>query len=773
MRLERLFWPGLIAVILGLPIVSVLLQRVPNIRDFEIVNPAAGRSVFVTLGRTTNDRGVSIARKVIWHRAEAGPLAHDQVQLLTVAAPVTLLSGELRVAGTDCVYRTPPRQRLVNGGYLPFKRVAPCEAQAQDWQELELTLAYLGPGQIGLATYFVAPARVDPRWMLLTPPQSDNKHPIPVVRGRYSDDLGGPQPRRIDLLGYVWSSKPPWWIWLVVVVALATIAFGVTLASPALPASLASAAAGVGCTALALGLLYSVLVPPLQAPDEPDHVLAFAQVAGRPQLADSLAALARRGHFDRIHFRPAERFRPIDIAQPSTTTWNNDVFAHTVESRSMTTWMWWKVLAPVAGHRTAAEAILIVRMANALLFAVMMAAAAALLRYTTDSSIATPHLVTWSLLLIPTLPFFATHVSEFAVLASSYVLLAAVITALFLDGDRGHYLGLPLGLGAACILAGGRSGLPFLATIFAVLAGRVLLGSPDARSAGNPVKVLVFWGGLALGLMVFPLLSTPEFRGGLWPADARKVPPWFQSFAELFRRNPWSLGALVPVGFAGEVVMTWCRQRLPRAGNAVHMIVTSGCVAIAAAIAGTLLLSLVIQLPTVPFREMTPVTSVQMYIFDVLKTTTTSFRLAGHDNLLSLSFWGAFGWLETTLPVPVLNIPIASTALAMFALLHHVARSPSTRPAVWLGLFGTGWILTMVLYAMANFFLGRNLHGRYMLGLYIAGMSVAWCGLAWHPQIGAEGAKHSLFLKVRPLWVISLAAVVHGFSLSFILLRYF
>ena len=272
----------------------------------------------------------------------------------------------------------------------------------------------------------------------------------------------------------------------------------------------------VFCVGLGLALLYVVLVPPLQAPDEPDHVLAFSQVAGRPRLADETAALARIGHLDRIRFHGDERFRPFDIGQPAETAWGREVFAHLVAGRSVTTWIWWKLLAPALRPFGVPGTILAVRLANAVVFALFLGAAAMLLWLVSADVTPAPHSVCLALLLVPTLPFFAMHVSEFALLTSAYVMVAAISAGLFLDGRRVHLLGLPLGLAFSFIFASGRSSLPFMAMLGALVAGRAILGSAESGSIGDDKRRgAYFWAGLALGLAVIQLFSTAE--DGLWP----------------------------------------------------------------------------------------------------------------------------------------------------------------------------------------------------------------------------------------------------------------
>jgi len=766
-----------IVSLLALPLTIALLQRVPNISDTEIVSDAPGQQpVFVALGHTTNESGVHTAQKAIWQAGPGGLLAHDEIRLLlvTYGTQVSLQHGEIRLAGTDCVYQAAPGAAIVNAGHLAFRRVLPCPANAGGTPEWSLTLAFRGDGRVGLATYFVQPDAVDPNWLALTAPTAGDPRPVAVVRGRYVDTLGSASVRRADLLAYVWHiADSALWIWIAIAVALALIFAGTLWVAPE-PAtsSLLGRTAGVGLVAFGLALLYVVLVPPLQAPDEPDHMLAFAQVANRPQQADSLAALARRGHFDRIHFRPVERFRPVDVGRPAVVRWGDlEVFAHDVAGRSLITFYWWRLLSvPVAGF-TAAETILAVRLANAVVFALALSLAAAVLLWTSGRNTVAPHAVVLALLLIPTLPFFATHVSEFALLTSTYIVLAAVVTALFLDGDRVHWLGLPLGLAASCILAGGRSGLPFVATLVAAIGGRALLGSPNLDGRGDLRRSLIFWSGLAIGLAMFAVLSTPDFRAGLWPGDAGQMPDWFRSAAELFRSRPWYVAAVIPIGLGIEIAAAWIRRRIPEPGRRTFGAVKLACALAVAAVLISLLLSAFVPFPSLNAVEVTPPGSVVAYATEVVRVAVSGIRINHHDWLLSASFWGGFGWLDTVPGDGFVSVLVLLTAVALAALLVEIARSGDARRSLWLAVLGGGWILTLVLYAVASYYLHRNVHGRYLVGLYLSILAVCGSALAlWprSPRPETRGLKLS-----REVLVVATAAAIHGYALRFILLRYF
>lgn len=628
---------------------------------------------------------------------------------------------------------------------------------------------------MGLATYSVPPTAVEPMWMSLSAPTPGDPGPIAVVRGRYVDDLVGPGRRRIELLGYVWDvSDSSTWIWGSVGLALLLIFVGSVGVIPARASTSAvGRATGVGALGLGLALLYVVLVPPLQAPDEPDHMLAFTHVAGRPELADTLATLARRGHFERIRFRVAEHFRTADVAHPFPTAWGPSVFAPSVATRSLTTWFWWKLLAPALEHLSAPGSILALRLANAVVFAVCLGLAAALLLSTSGMQVVAPHAVCLALLLIPTLPFFSTHVSEFALLTSTYVVLAAAITALFLDGDRVHLLGLPLGLATSLVLAGGRSGLPFAVTLAAAVAGRVLLGSPNQDARGATRRSVIFWAGLAIGLAMFAVLFTPDFRDGVLPADAGRVPDWFRSAAELFRRHPSYVAIVIPVGLALELGMTWTRRRIPAPGRLATGLAKVACALAAAAVLTSVFLSAFVRYPALGFAEgVSPPSSAGAYALEVLRVAATGFRIGNHDWLLSATFWEGFGWLDTMPGDGLVTLLILLTALGLVTLLAHITRTGPVRRAIWLGVLGPGWIATLVLYAISSYYLHRNLHGRYLVGLYLSMLAVCGSVVALVPRAPRHDTWWLQGLS-REWSVVAAAGAIHAYALRFILLRYF
>jgi hypothetical protein len=784
---SRLLAAALVAAGLGGIVAVTLQERVASVRDVPIARAVPGgpaEAVALTLAIQPD---LTRRAHADLHLARPHTLVdHGAVQLMMVTYGATrpVQRAEIRVVGTDCVYRARPDTVVSDHAYLTFDRADSCRAPLPDSAtgRLDLTIDFRGPGRIGLVTDIVSEAAFDPRWWAVPANGPPGAGLVRIVRGRYVDALAGPPRRRVELLAYVWQgSTSPGWIWLIVALALASVFVGILAVMPgAGPPRMPSAgprlrpALGVGAVATGFALLYVVIAPPLQAADEPDHLLGFAKAVDRPALQDQAAALARASHFDRIRFHGDEHFGPADIGRPATIAWTSEVFAHSVAARSVTTWLWWRALAPVTRPFGAGGTILAIRLADALLFGAAASAAAFLLLLAASGTAASPHSACLALLMVPTLPFFATSVSEFAVLTSVYMVLAATLGALCLDTERSHVLGLPLGLAIALAVASGRSALPMGPVILGAVAARALLGGGSGDSTRTARRhTFEFWGGLALGLGLFPLLSTQEFRGGLEPGDASATLGRAQQAAEYLRRHPAIVLAVAPIGFACDLFMERVRRAIPDrwTGVAARWLRVL-CYLGALAIVGSLVASFAVRFPDLPTLESFHPVSAVAYARSVLKVALTGFRLTAPDLLLSSSFWIGFGWIDTLPGAWIVSLLVGLTAAALVGLLARLGYRREWRRAVWLACMAGGWLGALVLYAVSSYRLNRNLHGRYLVGFYLSVLAVSWGAVGlpprWRPT-GAWGAH----LPGREWALVALAAGLHACSLRFILLRYF
>lgn len=692
------------------------------------------------------------------------------IAFATFGKRVPIVLGTLSVGG--CVFSVPPGTRVENNALVRFIRSLPCPDTSVSGPGL-MALTMSVPSGDPLVVWTSRPTAPASDPDLIFAEGADVTTPRLVLRGRYVDRRAPSRVRRVHLLNFLWQfSSYPYWIGGVLAVAGLFFFAGALLLFGSFDGLRVTTTAGLGAgsVALSLGILYAVLVPPFQAPDEPDHFLAFADLAARPELAQQAAELARLGHFERIKFHLDERFRPVDVERSYPVAWNADIFPMPIAGRSRTTQALWWCVSQVTRGLDAPATLLALRLANAAVFALAVGAGVAILA--AHGAGAGAFIISLAFFLVPALPFFSVPVSEYAVLTSTYIAFASVLAALFLDGPRTHRLGLPIGILAALTIAGGRSGTPMLALVAAALAGRVLLGTRGTLGRRDGARrAAIFWIGAALGASLLIPATGEAYSRGLWPGDAGSLPPWFKAAAEGVRDRSWVLALLLPIGIVVEVAAGEVRRiagdRLKRA----RAVVVSGVAyVVAAAVLGTAVASLAIDMPTLTYFSPGSRPPLDEYLRATLSSIGTLVRLRHHDLLLSTFFWTGFGWLDTLLPVAVVtSLVVIAGGLGVW-LLVLVGRRSDERRGAWLALFAAGWTAAVVLDTLGSYFLQRNLHGRYLVGAYLSSLAIVWTApIVW--RLTAGRAPH--LSRRMAAAALAACAALHAFALSVILTRYF
>jgi hypothetical protein len=719
-------------------------------------------------------------------------LKHEEIRLLvaTYRTRPHLAGARLQLLGTPCSYETPPTAKLLDNQQLPFARGSGCQSVAASGAgDLELSVRLGWPGKVAVWTFTPPTGAADLHSIVVSPAEPGVGTPRPILRGSYVDYPPPSSASRAELLSYMWQLSPKLgWLWLSVAVSFC-LAFAGSLifpmhhppgtdGGPRLRFVMAGGF-GASCLATALGLLYAVLTPPLMGPDEPYHLLGFAALNDNRRIPPETDNWIHLMHLNRIRFHGDQHFRPKDVSRP----WpESDPFlgATEVQARSGASTAYWRVLGRLLQNQSAANTLIGLRLANVLLFGVAVGAATALGMLCT--SVPYPQLLCLVFLFVPTLPFFAMHVSDYVTLCAAYVLLAGSLLVLFLDGPRSHWTGLPLGLAIAVMLSGNRSSLPLLAVVALVLLTRIVLSTRDAERKGT--ASWIFWLGFGLGASVFFALVKRAHLPAMFAEISRSGAQGVPAAVEWYVGNPWALGCLVAVGVLGEAAFRLVRSRMAEPlVSCVARIASVAVAGLAAAVVLSMLGSLVfafphvlmIQPPNLPVLVANP-PSPRAYAAQVLVTGLTFFRLKEPDLYLVWSFLGGFGWFDTVPPPVFLTGLVVLIGVSSVALSLYLVRARDHRRITWLFAVFLGCGVSLVLYALSCYSIPVNLHGRYLIGWYLCWLSLALSAPAVLPSVrqashAEPGAAHSLLPRVAVLLV--LCGVIHVYCLSFILRRYF
>jgi hypothetical protein len=778
-------WPWALAFVglLGALLAHALGSQSARVllREPLVPRSARGSLVAVPLVPGPSAGGVRVHAIALTADAPSRLAEHQELWLFLdlPGASSRLRAARLVATGTACrlefgpVEAAPAAEPAPDEGALVLRRSGECQAaEAERPGTLRLEVTASGEEPVGLWAYSPRAADGDRGPIRVAPGSPLAGSEALSVRGLLIDRP--PTAPRVELLNAMWRlSGEPSWIWWSLAGALALVLAGCLLSpsSPADPESRATSRrvirSAIGCALPALGLaaLYAVLTPPLFGPDEPYHLLGFADLGHDARLADDTLAWMGQTHVLRIRYRPEERFRSVDPGRPFVG--DDDQLKPTeVSMRSATLACLWRALGPALRGRGAPQTLLALRLVNALAFALAVGAAAALAAACAGT--ARPQWLVFPFLFVPSLPFFAMHVSETAVLCSAYVLFSASIAVLFLDGPRAHWAGFPLGLATALMLAGGRSPWPLAAVVVAALAARVLLGANGAQPRR---AAAVFWSGLALGLGAYWLALNDDYllMMSYW---SRFVPHPLRPLWDSQGRA--ALAVLLALALAAGLesgLLRWRERAAARLGPSLRRPARWAASAVGAGVVVSLAGSLVLQYPHLPLEPRHPM-SVGERVAAVLATMATLFRLSDPNFLLATTFWVGFGWLDA-IPGPVFQaLLVALVGVAAVGLLRALARPPQLRRLAWLLALAGGGVLALVLYTVVTQDLPMALQGRYLIGWYLVFLTLAgsWLtGLSLSPSATVA----SLADRLRPALLLLLAGGLHAYCLGFILRRYF
>jgi len=696
-------------------------------------------------------------------------LAHDEIRLFVSAEDECehrVRRAEARAATGVCRFEAADVP-LVRDEPLTLRRVEVCSGVA-GVVELELDVEMADGARAGLCAHRPRPGSRDMGPLLVAAPGREEQL---SVRGFVVD--WPPTAPRVDLLSAMWRrAGSSGWLW-----GLLAAGFGLVLAGclvvPVGPAPgvgkagtrpfVLASAAGSALLAGGLAVLYVVATPPLSGPDEPYHLMGLSELVGQTARVEDTLAWMPETHQMRIRHRPTERFRTVDVGRPEAV---RDPEARPTEAamRSAALAAAWKRVAPALAGATAPRTLLAIRLLNVLAFATAMGAAAALAAWAAAAK--SPQWIPVALLVVPSLPFYAMHVSETALLCDAYVLLGTSIAVMFLGGARAHAAGLPLGLACGLMLAGGRSPWPLGALVGAALAARVLLGP----GGGARREASVFWAGFGVGGLAFYVLLNPEYVVSL-TALASLSPLPLQPVVRRALSSPLLLAVVVMVGLGLETSLAGLRARVATAlRDPARRFAGRVAIALAALVVLSLAASLVLPLPDFPLEPKHPL-SLPERLLGVLTTGATLFRLRDPNFLLATSFWVGFGWLDA-IPGSVFQaVVILLVAAATVALLLALARPGQPRRLGFLAFLAAGGAASLALYTVVTQDQAMALQGRYLIGWYVVFLSIAACGVAG-VSLHAGGRAERLSRWASVLLVVAIGSI-HTYCLCFILRRYF
>lgn len=754
-QLRGLVVAALVTVAVALP-AGLALMTVPATRPVRVWmmrEPSALPARAEQMPREEAADGTDLFRLSFSSRDVADFATYDRVEIVfgTNRTTPRLVSGRLRIAGTSCVFASALDVTMADNALLAFSRQGTCtplDGAPVGLIDLDMHVAR-GSGTLAVWTFEDASAAARPLYRMDGPLRLS-------VRGFVSRTPPAFTMRRADLLAYTWD-VPAATIWTRLAFALGAILAGTWLlyrtdGATQPPAPHVAAAFGTACLLGGLALGYAIVTPPLQAPDEPDHLESYAALMEGADISAELKALIDRTHFERLRHQAHEQFAETDVGRPLDGPVFEDLIREPVETRSPATAYWWRWLHGVLAPGPLANTLWGIRAGGALFFGASAGIGVLLLAWATGAP--RPALLGLGFLVVPTLPFFGAHVADTSTIVALNLILAAALAGIVLDGPHDLLLGTSLGTAMALVLLSGRRSWPVLVVAGVVLTVRATIGSPRGHSVR---RTLAFWAPLlatlALGVWWAGRLGT---LGYALRSPSAQVPAALGPFVVALQ-HPVLL--VVPLLVLPLVEQVGGPVRTALLALASSRLVSRGGSLLAAAAVALAVVSYWVELPTAKPGAVHAV-ALPAYVKSVLMSMAVPFRIGHADLLLSTLFWSGYGWVDTVAPPWVLAVLNGATALAVWWTWRVAARTGDPRRMLLVAALAIGLAASLAAFAAGAYALKYDLYGRYLVAWYVVFITFLWLA----PALGSR----------RGWWIwTALPLAAHAYCLRMIVSRYF
>jgi hypothetical protein len=513
-----------------------------------------------------------------------------------------------------------------------------------------------------------------------------------------------------------------------------------------------------------LSIFYCYVFPPLQAPDEPDHILSYARITESTELANTLLKFAQNEHFERLKFNGEEKFSKKDMAASFDQPFAGHISDSIMEERSVPTVDFWKILGPVVKKiNGAGKQIFVMRALNVLALTFSFALSLIWIAFRKPEKSAALSLIWGTLLLYsPILLFFGLHVSNYFLTVAFGILCCTFTLKKFsgADGIRSlHYAGL--GFAIMGMQFSSSAGLTMLGFWFPFL---FLFSKVNEKNTliHSAMKSAYLALGLTFGLLIMARGNISTTFGSLSNFLDILINPGLWKSNKIMLAIV-SCATLPIVCFSGLPLELMQKQFFKKTLSGFHLLLVMTF--LAALIAPLFLHSR--QLLDIEVDA--GAISAFQYMKEVLKVMFMNFGFGSVDFYLSSSYWGGMGWLESDFDNTFVIFLRTLATLGIGFQLLSVQRSGSVRDQLFNIAMVSGLIGLLIGSSIALGNQRINYHGRYMIPFYLP--YLAWSSIGYVTAYKYfERKVPSYILQALP---VALLLFTHSYAISFILRRYF
>ena len=503
--------------------------------------------------------------------------------------------------------------------------------------------------------------------------------------------------------------------------------------------------------ALALMGLFTVIPPPLQAPDEATHFWNYVHLNGRDHLKDDILTDMNRSHYERVFCHDLEKLDSADLTQELKGSWPEHGFLLDLGARSLAGHKMWSLYDDIIGDGQPLSVLLKARALNTLIIASILAVGCCLLGCDFSASLGLVPLL--SAMMLPTFWFFSGHLSNHTFVIAGYIAVMLLLLA-FLHSERPARRTnfFSMALAVLCMSTGRASILTFSVAMLILLLGFLF----NSKASKFYLVNLSIWSLVASFFAYYNQDSAYFLR----------IKNEVANFVENF-----STKQLVVATCALLFILAMRRviAKIPTDYRFSKGIINTLGSIIGVAFVSVLIVPALhkVNLPNIEF---TPPPTQWRYVKLAFYTLFTNLGIGGDDFLVIRTRWGGFGCPDNFFPQGKIElfkfITIAGVSMLSFKYIFEGRFTPIAKIiSIFVLLLGYYALLAAVCWQT-----GSTLHGRYLVGFASMVNVIATYGiyrLCVNPRSGAQ-SRPSVFLLVS-----SILAFVPFMTIDELIARYF
>ncbi len=501
-------------------------------------------------------------------------------------------------------------------------------------------------------------------------------------------------------------------------------------------------------------LLYAIICPPYQAPDEPDHIKGLLTNQFLYSLEQQLDTHMKKVNFLRIREDSLARFYPSDKKFKQSDPLPDWIEPTDMRYRSPLTHVIWTSFTKFSPPSSIPNLLLNLRLIAIFINTFWIFIAYKILVKEDQVDCLSRPLT--CLITVPTLPFFAMHVSNYAYFVGTSIV--GMLTFVWLLNNRLNLkIATLVGVNLALLLYSASAAIPILLfwAIF-IIIHLSLFPSEDKdfmkgklRFLHKPTMTLnaSFW---ATILLFYNEVYRDNFKRAL-----RGSFPENYFFISVFALSFFAT-LVIP-----RITLMITRLKLNKTLNAIPKLILIG------------MLLVILFAPF--FKSYPPLLNIEVnppplsptgYAWAVLKAFTISLNPFGpEDFYLQRSFWTGFGWLEFSLPRFFLKFFVT---MPIIAIIIWILRSRKDhRPSFPAFFIICSLLLALVGTAFLNSREHANIHGRYLIGFYCL-----FIGYLSNQLFNSANEAHFKNPNIQGCLIICVI-MSHSLSLYWLISRYF